>query len=224
MEEAKERAAREAAKLVKKGMALGLGTGSTAARFIEAVAARERAEGLGLRCVATSLRSEELARRLGLRVLTLEEVEGIDLAVDGADQIDPRLNLLKGLGGGAVTREKVVDYLAKKFVVIADESKAVKRLDGVVAVEVIRFAAGAVARALKRMGASVNYRLNERGERFTTDNGNFMLDARFGVIKNPAKLERDINAIPGVVENGIFAGRASLAIIGSEKGVRALKR
>lgn len=217
-------AAREAVKLVREGMALGLGTGSTAARFIEAVAAREREEKLGLRCVATSLRSEELARRLGLRVVTLEEVEQIDLAVDGADQIDPHLNLLKGLGGGAVTREKVVDYLAKRFVVIADERKLVKRLDGVVAVEVIRFAAGAVARALRRMGASVDYRLNERGERFVTDNGNFLLDARFGIIRNPAKLEREINAIPGVLENGIFAGKTSLAIIGSEGGVRVLRR
>jgi len=224
MGDAKANAAMEATRFVRRGMAVGLGTGSTAARFIEALAEKERREGLGLRCVATSIRSEEMARRLGLRVLSLDEIGEIDLAVDGADQIDPRLNLLKGLGGGAVTREKIVDYLAKKFIVIADESKVVKRLDGIVAVEVIRFAGGAVARALSRMGASVAYRENERGERFLTDNGNLLLDADFGAIKSPGKLEREIDSIPGVVENGIFSGRASLAIIGSENRVRFIRR
>lgn len=221
--DAKERAGEAAAKLVKAGWAVGLGTGSTAKFFIQALARREREEVLGLVCVATSNASEALARGLGLKVVPFSSVEKIDFAADGADKIDAKLNLIKGMGG-ALVREKIVDYRAKKFVVIADGGKVVKRLFGVVPIEVIPMAAKVVCKELLGIGADGADVRMENGSEFVTDNSNWIVHAKFGEIKNPKKLEGEINGIAGVVDNGIFTRNVRCAIIGTEKGARELRR
>ncbi|MEW6328596.1 MAG: ribose-5-phosphate isomerase RpiA [Candidatus Micrarchaeota archaeon] len=220
-ENAKRNAALEALKFVQRRKTVGLGTGSTAAEFIRALAEKNKNESLELVCVATSVSSQKLAEELGLSVVGLENVGRIDLAVDGADQVDKNKNLLKGLGG-ALAREKVVDYAARKFVVVADESKIVEELGGVVPVEVIPFARASVERKLARMGAEVSARKKADGSEFVTDNGNEILDARFQTIKNPRALERKIKRIPGVVESGIFTGKVWKVIVGNDEGVRVL--
>jgi ribose 5-phosphate isomerase A len=198
----KEDAARKAAAYVEKGMVLGLGTGSTAAHFIRIVGELEAERKLGLRCIATSVKSEKMALECGLSLVNFGEFDAIDLAVDGADVIVGK-NLIKGLGGGAIAREKAVDYRAGRFVVIADCSKVKKVFGGVVPVEVLGFSSEAVKRELLGMGAEkVEYRGGSG--RFVTDNGNFILDAFFGEIREPRRMERELNCIPGVVENGLF--------------------
>jgi ribose 5-phosphate isomerase A len=209
----KEDAARKALRYVKPGMTIGLGTGSTSACFIKLLGEKEQKKKLGLRCIATSVKSEGLARECGLNLVGFGEAGCIDLAVDGADVIVGR-NLLKGLGGGAITREKAVDYRAAKFIVIADKSKVKEVFGGIVAVEVLQFAADAVKRELEGMGAkSAEFRMSE-GKKFISDNGNFMLDAVFDGIPAPAKMERDLKLIPGVVENGIFTRKCKVIVGG----------
>ena len=208
----KRMAARRALALVKSGMVLGLGTGSTAAHFIRMVGELEGENSLGLRCIATSVASENLASECGLELVGFGEVDAIDLAVDGADVIVGK-NLIKGLGGGAIAREKAVDYRARKFVVIADRTKVKEVFGGVVPVEVLKFSSEAVRRELLGMGAeNAEYRGGK--ERFVTDNGNFMLDAVFGKIARPEEMERELNNIPGVVENGIFTKECELIVGG----------
>ncbi len=207
----KEEAARKALRYIKPGMAVGLGTGSTSAHFIRLLGERNRRKNLGIRCIATSVSTEALANEAGFEVYGLESVESIDVAVDGADVIVGHY-LIKGLGGGAIAREKAVDYRAKKFVVIADSSKLKDVFGGVVPVEATLFAAGAVRKELASMGAKkVEYRLKE-GKPMVTDNGNLLIDAFFPEIKKPKKLEREIKLIPGVVENGIFTRRCKVVI------------
>jgi ribose 5-phosphate isomerase A len=212
--QAKANAARAAMRFVRKGMTVGLGTGSTAALFIEALGERNRRESLGLTCVATSVASERMAKRIGLKVVGLDRVKSIDLAVDGADQVDLRLNLIKG-GGGAHAREKVVDYAAAKFVVIADESKAVSRLSGAVPLEILPFAVPLVARQLLRdYGAKV---VPRKG---ISDNGLALADARFKSIANPARLEAELSLMPGIAANGLFTRNVHGVFFGSETGAR----
>ncbi|MFH1200705.1 MAG: ribose-5-phosphate isomerase RpiA [Candidatus Micrarchaeota archaeon] len=216
--QAKAQAARAALKLVRNGMTVGLGTGSTAAVFIEELAARNRREHLDLTCVATSIACEKQARALGLHVAGLGEVKKIDLAVDGADQVDRRLNLIKG-GGGAHAREKVVDYAAAKFVVIAVESKLVARLAGAVPLEILPFALPLAARQVQReFGAKVVAR------KVLSDNGLVLADAHFKPIANPGKLEAGLCAIPGIAANGIFSRNVHGAFFGSETGARWVRR
>ncbi len=220
-ENAKMNAALEALKFVRRKMVIGLGTGSTAAHFIRALAEKNKNENLEITCVATSIASHKLAEELGLGVVGLENVGKIDLAVDGADQVDKNKNLLKGMGG-ALTREKVVDYAARKFVVVADEGKMVEELNGIVPVEAIPFARAFVERKLARMGAEVSVRKKADDGVFVTDNGNNIIDARFQTIKNPRALERKIKRMPGVVESGIFTGKVWKVIVGSEDGARVI--
>lgn len=220
--DAKEEAGKAAAILVKKGEVVGLGTGSTAKFFIQWLAKREKEEGLSLTCVATSNASEALAKSLGLKVVPFASVDGIDFAADGADKIGPKLSLIKGMGG-ALVREKIIDYRAKKFVVIADEGKIVKKLFGTVPVEIVPMAAKAVCWELEGLGATGARVRVEGGREYVTDNSNWIVHAEFGEIKNPKKLEAQINEIAGVVDNGIFTRNAKLAIIGTGNGAREMK-
>lgn len=211
-----------AAELVKDGQILGLGTGSTTHYFIEKVGMRVRDEGIEVMGIPTSYQSFLLAKKWNIPVTTLDEHE-VDLAVDGADEIDPNFNLIKG-GGAAHTLEKIVDYSAKELVIIADESKLVDVLGAFpLPVEIIPESVSPVTKALEDMGGKVEIRMGQfKDGPVITDNGNFVLDVSFGKIENPIHMEKDLNAIPGVVENGLFTEMVDKVIIGSKDGVKYL--
>lgn len=213
----------EAAEEIKDGYILGLGTGSTTHFFIEKAGKRMREEELDIMGIPTSYQSFLLAKKAGIPITTLDE-HSIDLAVDGADEIDPELNLIKG-GGAAHTLEKIVDYSAEKFIVIADNSKLVDNLGKFpVPVEVIPESRRIVSDTLIDMGAKPEIRMAERKDGpVITDNGNFILDVAFGLIESPIHLENELNSIPGVVENGIFTEMVDKAIVSSKDGVKHLK-
>ena len=221
-EETPKRAAGEAAALlVEDGMTIGLGTGTTARWFIEAVGARV-ATGLQVTAVATSLASATLAERLHIPLRELEG-RGVDLAVDGADVIDPDLRLLKGRGA-ALVRERIVAASAARFVVIADERKVRPRLAGVVPVEVLGFGVHRTLAMLERTGAPFALRLDGTGLPIRSDNGNLIADGEFAAIADPEGLAGEIDAIPGVIGHGLFLGMASLGIVGDLTGtVRRLE-
>jgi ribose 5-phosphate isomerase A len=213
-------AGRRAAELAGDGMTLGLGTGSTVWFTLERLAERIRKEGLAVRGVPTSLDTEDKARTLGIPLATLDEVDRIDLTIDGADEVDPRFDLVKG-GGGALLREKVVASISRREVIVVGADKRVERLADrfPLPVEVVPFARPLVARALRRMGFEPALRLDARGEPYRTDNGNEILDARFpGGIADAAAMERDLLALPGVVECGLFVGLCHALVIGHPDG------
>lgn len=214
-----KKAAAEAALVhVQDGMCVGLGTGTTAALFIEGLGKRRKEEGIEISCVCTSKASETLARKLGLQIVALSDAKKIDMAVDGADQIDHRRNLIKGYGG-ALSREKVVDYAAEKFIVIADESKLSNSLDKPVPVEALPFCEGKIDRDLGTIGARAKLRLRQDGEPFVSDNGLWIWDADFGVIADPSNLERRIGEIPGVLESGLFTRKVWKVLVAGKDGV-----
>lgn len=222
----KLRAAEAALKEVADGHVLGIGTGSTVAIFIGLLGKKVKEEGWDVLCVPTSYQSAYLAVENGLRLTTLDEHPTLDLAVDGADEIDPDLNLIKG-GGAALTKEKVVDSSAKRFVVIADSTKLVERLGKFpLPIEVLPFARAKVLRTLAGMGCEP--RLRDGGDRkdgpLVTDNGNFIVDAAFGEILDPHGLELEIKMVTGVVEVGLFVGLAHCAYLGDASGARVLNR
>jgi len=221
--ELKRRVGYEAAKLVKDGDVVGLGTGSTTHHFIEKLGKRIEKEGMDILGVPTSYQSFFLARDSGIQITTLEEHD-VDIAVDGADEVDPKLNLIKG-GGAAHTLEKIVDSTASRFVVIVDGSKIVSELGSFpVPVEVIPQATRPVKKTLIEMGGSPSMRMAERKDGpVVTDNGNFIFDVKF-TIKNPKKMETEINNIPGVVENGIFSQIVDEVMVGWETGIEVLKK
>jgi ribose 5-phosphate isomerase A len=219
MQDPKEVAGRKAAELVQSGMCLGLGTGSTVHFSIARLAERIREEGLDVRCVPTSDDTERKARSLGIPLVDLDEVESIDLTIDGAVEIDPRFDMIKG-GGGALLREKVVASISAREAIVVGAGKVVDRLGTTLPlpVEVVPFALGPVSRALARIGCDpVRRRAN--GGPFVTDNGNAVLDCRFarGIPDAPA-LERRIASIPGVVESGLFIGLAHVLFVGRDDG------
>ena len=220
--ELKRRVGYEAAKLVKDGDVVGLGTGSTTHYFIEKLGLRIKNEDITILGVPTSYQSFFLGRDSGIQITTLEEHD-VDIAVDGADEVDPRLNLIKG-GGAAHTLEKIVDESAKKFVVIVDGTKIVSKLGSFpVPVEVIPQATRTVKKHLVDMGGLPELRMAERKDGpVVTDNGNFIYDVKF-TIKNPKKLEIELNTIPGVVENGIFSQIVDEVIVGRDDGIEILK-
>jgi ribose 5-phosphate isomerase A len=217
-ESAKVNAAKAALLLAKPGMCIGLGTGSTSELFVKLLA---KSNIKNLTCIPTSLKTADLAHSLGLRVIGFDAAHKIDLAVDGADAVDGHFNLLKGMGG-ALTREKIVAYRAEKFAVIVDESKMKRQLGGIVPVEALPFAFSAVARELASCASSPpKMRKKPDNTPFRTDSGNYLLDVPIAKISDAAKLEKEINALPGVVENGIFT-RADLVIVGNETKSRTL--
>jgi ribose 5-phosphate isomerase A len=221
---AKQRAGERAAELVADGMTIGLGTGSTASYMVERLGARVREEGLRVRCVPTSRRTEEQARRLGIPLVTFAEVEQLDLAIDGADEIGPDLALIKG-GGGALLREKLVASAARRFVVIADAGKRVETLGQFpLPVEVVPFAWQVTARRVAE-ATGVEPELRREGqEAYVTDNGNYILDCRCGRIENPSALERNLKLLTGVVECGLFVGMTDLVIVADDAGVEMIER
>jgi len=201
---AKRAAGEAAADLVKSGMAVGLGTGSTVAWTIKRLGERIRDEGLDFLGVPTSFQAENLAIECGINLTTLNSHPILDLAIDGADQVDERFYVIKG-GGAAHTREKVVACSARRFVIVADESKYAKKLDWPVPVEVLPFALRLAERRLRDLGGEPVLRLGKMKDGpVITDNGNFVLDVNYGVIEDPEGLAARMSMIPGVVEHGIF--------------------
>jgi ribose 5-phosphate isomerase A len=214
----KQAAAHEAMNDVRSGQRLGLGTGSTAEEFVKLLGEALRTGELrDVRCTCTSQRTEQLARSLGVPVFTLAELAPLDLAVDGADEIDAQLRLIKGRGG-ALLREKIVEQAASRFVVIADESKVVQKLGvGVLPVEVTPFAREVLLERLAPFHAV------ERAG-FITDEGNIILDLRVPTEHDIADLVGELRAMAGVIDTGFFPDEASEAIIASPQGVRRMKR
>jgi ribose 5-phosphate isomerase A len=216
----KEAAARASLRFVRDGDIVGLGTGSTAVYAVRFLGERVQA-GLKIRGIPTSIHTQDLATSLGIPLTTLDEVQEIDVTIDGADEFDPQLRLIKG-GGGALLREKIVASATKKFVIIADSSKQVPVLGKFpVPVEVIKFAEALVAKKISAMGAAVKARADASGRKFITDEGNHILDCHFGQIPDPPALARKLETTPGVVEHGLFIGMASIALIG--KGTQVLE-
>lgn len=212
-------AGRAAADLVPDGAVVGLGTGSTVHFVLLRLAERMRAEGLRILGVPTSLDTERKARELAIPLTTLDDIESIDVTVDGADEIDPRFDMTKG-GGGALLREKVVASITKRQIAVVGANKIVERLGTTfpLPIEVVPFARGVVQRALAQLGAEATLRSRD-GTAFRTDNGNEILDARFeGGIADTGAMERAIDRIPGVVESGLFVGLAHVLVIGFPDG------
>ncbi|HZB45723.1 MAG TPA: ribose-5-phosphate isomerase RpiA [Pyrinomonadaceae bacterium] len=221
---AKQLAGARAAEYIEDGMAVGLGTGSTAYWMVEALGARVR-QGLRVRGVPTSRRTEEQARTLGIALVTFAEVQQLDLTIDGADEIDPNLALTKG-GGGALLREKLVAAASRRMIVVADSSKLVQTLGKFpLPVEVVPFAWEVTAGRVEALGCNPRLRRAGGGDAYVTDNGNYILDCDCGVIADPARLERELKLLPGVVECGLFVRMADTVVVADEAGgVRIIER
>ena len=226
VERAKRNAAQEAVKHVKDGFVVGLGSGSTAAYAIEEIGKRVKREGLKILGVPTSYQALMLAVQNGIQMTTLEEHQSIDVAIDGADQVDEHLNLIKGMGG-ALAREKIVAAASKKFIVIAHENKKVKVLGEnghPVPLEVLPMATAFVMQKMKQYSGRPSLRVSSgKVGPVITDNGNVIIDAVFGPINNPAELEGRLRCIPGVVETGLFVDMADIVYLGRRSGVEELK-
>jgi ribose 5-phosphate isomerase A len=210
----KEAAARASLRYVKAGGVVGLGTGSTAAYFIRLLSEKVK-QGLKIRGIPTSERSRQLASSLGIPLTTLDECQEIAVTVDGADEVDPQLRLIKG-GGGALLREKIVASASRQLIIVADASKRVPMLGKFpLPVEVIKFAGTLVAQRIKTLGATVQLRRGAGGSPYITDEGNHILDCRFGQIPDVDGLARRLSDMPGIVEHGLFIGMATTVIIAS---------
>ncbi|MDI3339459.1 MAG: ribose-5-phosphate isomerase RpiA [Sphaerobacter sp.] len=222
----KQAAAEHAAAAVRDGAVVGLGTGTTAEYVITALA-RRVGEGLRIVGVPTSLRTERLARSLGIPLVGLHEVERVDVTIDGADEVVPaRLDVLKG-HGGALLREKLVAVASEREVIVVDDSKLVGQLGSrcAVPVEVVPFGWPVPARRLEALGGRITLRPSSAaGGAFVTDNGNYILDVDFGPIDDPARLAAEIKATPGVVDHGLFIGLVHEVIVGGAHGVEVLRR
>ena len=224
---AKRMAAERAAQFVRNGMRLGLGSGSTTAHFIECIGDRVVA-GMKLACVPTSEATRNHAEALGIPVSTLDETPELDLTVDGADEFDQELRLIKG-GGGALLREKIVATASKRMIVIADSSKRVDRLGRFpLPVEIVPFGAEATRRAIAKVlhqegqTAAIRLRTAADGLAFVTDGGHYIFDCSVGAIADPERLGRALRDIPGVVEHGLFLGLAHAVIVAGESGVEII--
>jgi ribose 5-phosphate isomerase A len=219
-----KRAAAEAAvELVQSGQIVGLGSGSTATYFVRLLAERVR-QGLKVVGIPTSQATKELAEQLGIPLTTLEAHPEIDIDIDGADEIDPQLNLIKG-GGGAFLREKIIASASKRFVVIGDSAKQVKRLGKFpLPVEVIAFAKSLITPQIQKLGAKVALRRHPDGSVYVTDEGHHILDCTFGEIPDPPALATKLRGIPGVVEHGLFIDMAEMVLVGRDGVVTELRR
>ena len=223
----KQEVGRAAAAQVQSDTIVGLGTGSTTAFAIQFLGDRLKSGELkNIKGVPTSFQASVLAKQYGIPLTTLDEIDHIDVAIDGADEVDPQFNLIKG-GGAAHTREKIVDSLAKQFIVVVDSSKLVDQLGSTFAlpVEVLPMAIAPVTRALEALGAKVELRMGvSKDGPVITDQGNMVLDAKFDAIADPAQMEKDLNNIPGVLENGLFVGVATEILVGEVKDGQASVR
>jgi len=219
----KEMAAREAVKYVEEGMVVGLGSGTTATIAIKLLGEKVR-DGLTIIGIPTSKESEKVAESMGIPIGELRAQPPVDLTIDGADEVDPNLNLIKGLGG-ALVREKIVASHSNLEIIVADDSKMVERLGqkAPVPVEVLRFAHEATIGKLQKLGCACRVRFRN-DQQFVTDNGNLIVDCRFTAIEDPKRLEAAINMIPGVVDNGLFLGMADKVILATSDGVKILEK
>ena len=225
-DELKQKAAHCAVELIQSDMVVGLGTGSTTSFAVIRIGERIKSGDLkNIVGIPTSIRTEKLARDLDIPLATLEEQPEIDVTIDGADEVDPELNLIKG-GGGALLREKVVAQASRQNIIIVDESKLSPRLGTrwALPVEVIPFAAKSAENFLKSQGAAVTLRLDDNGQPFQTDQDNFILDANFGEMADPNRVAANLNERAGIVEHGLFLGLASDVIVAAEDDIRHLKR
>ncbi len=225
-DELKQKAANHAAEFVESGMVVGLGSGSTSNFAVQRIAERIKSGELkDIVAIPSSARTAKLATELGIPLVGFDEKQQIDITIDGADEVDPELNLIKG-GGGALLREKVVAQASRKNIIIVDDSKLSARLGTkwALPVEVIPFAAKIVASFLKSLGAAVSNRCDGDGEYFKTDQNNLILDADFGPIADPVKLAAQLNGRAGIVEQGLFLALASDVIVAATNGIRHLKR
>ena len=213
----KQQVGKAASDRVQSGSIVGLGTGSTTAYAIQYIGERLKSGELkDIVGIPTSFQAEVLARQYGIPLTTLDVVDHIDIAIDGADEVDPHLNLIKG-GGAAHTREKIVDCLAEQFIVVVDSSKLVDKLGSVFAVpiEVLPLAYAPVMRAIEKLGGKPELRMGvKKAGPVITDQGNMVIDAKFDNIDDPAGLEKTLNNIPGVLENGLFVGVTNLVLVG----------
>jgi len=218
----KEAAARASLRFVKDGQVVGLGTGSTAAHFIRLLGEQVKS-GLRIRGIPSSERSREQAAGLGIPLTTLDECPEIDVTVDGADEVDPQLRLIKG-GGGALLREKIVASATKYYVIITDATKRVPVLGKFpLPVEVIKFAQAVVRKKIEVLGAAVELRLGTDGKPYLTDENNYIFDCRFGQIPDADGLARQLSAMPGVVEHGLFIGMANVVLVASGSEIVELR-
>lgn len=213
----KQEVGKAAAQRVKSGAIVGLGTGSTTAYAIQYIGERLKSgEITDIKGIPTSFQATVLAKQYGIPLTTLDEVDRIDVAIDGADEVDPHKNLIKG-GGAAHTREKIVDSLAEQFIVVVDGSKIVDKLGStfLLPVEVLPLAMTPVMKAIEKLGGKPQLRMGvKKAGPVITDQGNMVIDVKFDSIDNPAELEKTLNNIPGVLENGLFVGVTDLVLIG----------
>jgi ribose 5-phosphate isomerase A len=218
-DEAKRLVAKRATEFIEDGMAVGLGTGTTATMFIRELGERVR-QGLRVRCVASSEASRELGLQLGMDVVTLQELPKLDVYIDGADEVGPGLALIKG-GGGALLREKIITSAAKEFIVVVDSTKMVEHLGKFpLPVEVIKMALPIVQPRLEALGLHPRLRPAKTGSGpYLTDEDNYILDCACGRIDDPEELAAEIRSVIGVVEHGLFLGMATLALVAGEDGV-----
>ena len=223
----KQEVGKAAADRVQSNSIVGLGTGSTTAYAIQYIGERlQKGELTNIQGIPTSFQAEVLSKQYGIPLTTLDAVDHIDIAIDGADEVDPKKNLIKG-GGAAHTREKVVDSLADQFIVVVDSGKLVDKLGStfLLPVEVIPMAITPVMRKLAQLGGKPELRMGvKKAGPVVTDQGNLVIDIKFDEIPNPGELERDINNIPGVLENGLFVGVADVILVGEIKGDQASVR
>jgi ribose 5-phosphate isomerase A len=219
----KEAAARASLRFVHDGNVVGLGTGSTAAYAVRFLGDQVRA-GLKIRGIPTSVHTRDLAASLGIPLTTLDECQQIDVDIDGADEFDPQLNLIKG-GGGALLREKIIASASRQVVIIADSSKQAAVLGTFpLPVEVVGFAQPLVAKRITALGATVKLRQDAKGNPFVTDEGHHILDCSFGKIPDPPALARILSDMPGVVEHGLFINLASVVLVAKGENVTELRR
>ncbi|MFO7991252.1 MAG: ribose 5-phosphate isomerase A [Thermoplasmata archaeon] len=215
----KRNAGRDAAEYIEDGQVVGLGTGSTTKYAIERLGERVKEEGLDIIGIPTSKATEHLAKGVGIPLTNLDENPRIDITIDGADEVDPELNLIKG-GGGALLREKIIAYQSNKVIIVVDPSKQVKKLglSFPLPVEVVPFSASATVRNVEELGCTANIRM-DNGTIFKTDNGNYILDCDFEGIDDLDDCSIGLNSVPGVVENGLFIDIADIVVVGKEDSV-----
>ena len=220
----KQAAGTRAAGYVENGMTIGLGTGSTVYWTIRRLGAMVVNDGLKIQAVPTSKQTEDLARQFGITLVTFAGVQELDLTIDGADEISPALDLIKG-GGGALLREKLVAAASKRLIIVADESKLSSVLGSfALPVEVVPFAWETTARRIEKLNLKPTLRMRE-GKMFVSDNGNYILDcASGGNIENPAKLHVELKLLTGVVETGLFTGMTSAAVVADANGIEIIER